>query len=64
MLDTFDTHSAINHPSVCLHQDSGAKVLVSMPPVTRTRCCATSTQNTLIQTILRIESHLGYVIYE
>ena len=37
---------------VCLHDDSWAQVFVTIPPVTRARCAAACTQDTLIHAIL------------
>merc|ERR1719232_64292 len=43
--------SAVNDPSVGLHQNSRAQVSVSIPPVAGARCTAASTENTLIESI-------------
>ena len=39
---------AINHPSICLHQDGRSQVLVRVPPVGGAGGGATSTENALV----------------
>lgn len=41
----------VSHPAVCLHQDSRAKVRVTVPPVRGTSRSTAGTQNALIQTV-------------
>lgn len=45
--------STVARPGAHLHQDSGAEVLVSVPPVTGAAGAAAGTQDTLVQAVLR-----------
>ena len=41
----------VNDPSVCLHKDSGTKVVLRMPPVAGASALATGAKDALVQTI-------------
>lgn len=44
--------AAVGHPAIRLQENGGAKVLVLIPPIARTRRAAAGAQNALVQPIL------------
>ena len=44
--------SGVDHPAIGLHEDRGAQVLVSVPPVARAAGTAAGAENTLIEAVL------------
>lgn len=63
--DAFFGHAitAIRDPSVSLHKNGRAKVLVTIPPVTGARCGAASTENAFVHTIEQLAVLLGLEVF-
>lgn len=49
----------VHHPPVRLHDDSWSEILVTVPPVARTRCTAACAQDALIHAVLQVHTHLS-----
>ena len=43
--------AAVGDPTVRLEEDSGAEVLLAVPPVGRARCATAGTQNALVEAV-------------
>ena len=54
--------SGVSHPAIGLHEDCGAQVLISVPPVAWAAGAAAGTENTLIEPVQFLMVFYGFQI--